>query len=433
MLAKKNTPHRFEPNLQSQHPYGVLGIPLFSEEPLIKEAYRTLVKQYHPDTHTHPNEKETAATVFKVVCDAYQQLDTPEKRYSTNAKLRILLKTMAKHVRQSGKKHAHHVAENLDAMLPPEPVPPVVPSSSKASVTATATPAPAPASTTVSPARAVSESPEGATPAPQPSNEPLPQSETTNAPISSTPLQCRPLVHWWQRLGRRKHCISVTKTNERWLGQVSLKEANFHTPQTYVLEISFVDAGTGLPLSHLESTTLELTVPTLETDEAASLRLNNDEAVAKIAVTLHGLESPLELGLLPPKRRTPPPSTPRPSKVATASDVKTTSEASVALLHQLTQEADRTTASVTLRLEQALFGGELTLQPPHGGEPIVWTLPAGVQVGQVVRLKGQGLPSPEAPENRQDLYITVQIPLPACDVQQQAALLQLLKALPPQG
>ena len=57
--------------------YDVLGVPRSGSEKEIRQAYRKLARQYHPDLN--PNDKQ-AETKFKEIGQAYEVLSDPEKR-----------------------------------------------------------------------------------------------------------------------------------------------------------------------------------------------------------------------------------------------------------------------------------------------------------------------------------------------------------------
>jgi len=58
--------------------YEVLGVEKSATPEEIKKAYRTLAKKYHPDVSTEP--KEVAEAKFKEISEAYEVLSDPEKR-----------------------------------------------------------------------------------------------------------------------------------------------------------------------------------------------------------------------------------------------------------------------------------------------------------------------------------------------------------------
>ena len=57
--------------------YAILGIPRTSSDKEIKQAYRKLARQYHPDVN--PGDKE-AEGKFKRINEAHEVLSDPEKR-----------------------------------------------------------------------------------------------------------------------------------------------------------------------------------------------------------------------------------------------------------------------------------------------------------------------------------------------------------------
>jgi curved DNA-binding protein len=58
--------------------YEILGVPRNATEKELKEAYRKLVRKYHPDLN--PNNKEEAEKIFREINEAYEVLSDPEKR-----------------------------------------------------------------------------------------------------------------------------------------------------------------------------------------------------------------------------------------------------------------------------------------------------------------------------------------------------------------
>lgn len=59
--------------------YEVLGVPRTATEKEIKQAYRKLARQYHPDLH-QGEAKKAAEEKFKLINEAYEVLGDPEKR-----------------------------------------------------------------------------------------------------------------------------------------------------------------------------------------------------------------------------------------------------------------------------------------------------------------------------------------------------------------
>ena len=62
--------------------YAVLGIPRDADDDAIRNAYRLLARQYHPDRGAG-----SSAEKFRQVNDAYETLINPERRASYNCSL----------------------------------------------------------------------------------------------------------------------------------------------------------------------------------------------------------------------------------------------------------------------------------------------------------------------------------------------------------
>jgi len=60
--------------------YDVLGAPRDATAKALKDAYRKLARQYHPDLQTAPAKKKAAEEKFKEINEAYEVLGDPEKR-----------------------------------------------------------------------------------------------------------------------------------------------------------------------------------------------------------------------------------------------------------------------------------------------------------------------------------------------------------------
>ena len=82
-------------------------------------------------------------------------------------------------------------------------------------------------------------------------------------------------------------------------------------------------------------------------------------------------------------------------------------------------EGDQLKADLALELDEAVLGGEIEVPTPKGTATV--TVPAGIQPGQSLRLRGQGWPSSGG---RKDLLFTVVIHVPPSPSPQELALLR---------
>lgn len=67
--------------------YEVLNVSAKSSDDEIKAAYRRMAKRYHPDNN--PQNRRVSELRFKLISDAYVQLQTREKRARYNRSLRM--------------------------------------------------------------------------------------------------------------------------------------------------------------------------------------------------------------------------------------------------------------------------------------------------------------------------------------------------------
>lgn len=83
-------------------------------------------------------------------------------------------------------------------------------------------------------------------------------------------------------------------------------------------------------------------------------------------------------------------------------------------------------APLPLDLYTAILGGKTTINTLHG--PVSMTIPAGTQNGKVLRLKGKGMPA-RSRSDTGDLYVTVNIEIPAKLTPEERRLFEQLKDL----
>ena len=79
-----------------------------------------------------------------------------------------------------------------------------------------------------------------------------------------------------------------------------------------------------------------------------------------------------------------------------------------------------------LPLTTAVLGGEADV-PTLAGKPLRLKIPPATQNGQVFRLKGQGMPTVNKPDERGDLYATADVQLPRELTPQQRRLFEELQ------
>ncbi len=75
------------------------------------------------------------------------------------------------------------------------------------------------------------------------------------------------------------------------------------------------------------------------------------------------------------------------------------------------REGDNLKTTVSIDLFTALIGGETNVQTMKGS--VQMKIPAGIQPGQSIRLRGQGMPQLNNPQNFGDLLVKVNVSLPA--------------------
>jgi curved DNA-binding protein CbpA len=73
--------------------YAILGVPRDATQEQIKEAYRRLVKIYHPDRNPFPEAEE----MFKLINEAYHVLSDPAKKAEYNALYDVMTSRASAH------------------------------------------------------------------------------------------------------------------------------------------------------------------------------------------------------------------------------------------------------------------------------------------------------------------------------------------------
>lgn len=84
--------------------YEILQVHPKASPEVIQNAYRALVKKYHPDVYT--GDKETATKIMALINDAYAVISDPEKRKQYDAFLASKQQTHSSHPEQSPQPHS---------------------------------------------------------------------------------------------------------------------------------------------------------------------------------------------------------------------------------------------------------------------------------------------------------------------------------------
>ena len=87
---------------------------------------------------------------------------------------------------------------------------------------------------------------------------------------------------------------------------------------------------------------------------------------------------------------------------------------------------------VPIPLTTAVLGGEADVKTLEG-KLLRLKIPPATQYGQVLRLKGHGMPAVGKPDRRGDLYATVEVQLPEHLTAEQRGHFEALKALEKRG
>jgi curved DNA-binding protein len=84
---------------------------------------------------------------------------------------------------------------------------------------------------------------------------------------------------------------------------------------------------------------------------------------------------------------------------------------------------------VSVPLTTAVLGGEADVPTLGGNKSLRLKIPPTTQQGQLLRLKGHGMPAVGKPDNTGDLYVTIDVNLPRTLTPEQRALFESLKKL----
>jgi hypothetical protein len=96
--------------------YAILGIPRDATQEQIKEAYRRLVKIYHPDRNPFPEAEE----MFKLINEAYHVLSDPAKRAEYDVIYDAVMVETSTHVVAETKEEVASRSEVLETHAPQE-------------------------------------------------------------------------------------------------------------------------------------------------------------------------------------------------------------------------------------------------------------------------------------------------------------------------
>jgi DnaJ-class molecular chaperone len=92
-----------------------------------------------------------------------------------------------------------------------------------------------------------------------------------------------------------------------------------------------------------------------------------------------------------------------------------------------TREGDDLREKVPIDIYTLMLGGEAHI--PTLDRPLMLTIPADTPNGKTFRLRGQGMPNLRNPEQRGDLYATIDAQLPQELSEQEQDLVRQLRAL----
>ncbi len=94
---------------------------------------------------------------------------------------------------------------------------------------------------------------------------------------------------------------------------------------------------------------------------------------------------------------------------------------------KFTRNGDDLNMEITIDLFKALLGGSVTLTAPGGTVKI--KIQPETQPGKILRLKGQGMPKYQSPDQKGDLYVKINLKLPVNLSNEEKELFKQIKAL----
>ena len=94
---------------------------------------------------------------------------------------------------------------------------------------------------------------------------------------------------------------------------------------------------------------------------------------------------------------------------------------------RFTREGENLRVTVPVDLYTAVLGGEVQVPTMDGA--VMLNVPAGSQNGRTFRLRGQGMPKVQKPEERGDLFAKIEVKLPQALSDAEIRLFEELRSL----